>query len=277
MEDRFLPIREFQMRPNAIRVTDLAYIQGVSINFNQHFPSSKKLSLHKLSIKQLPIDGSVGYKLRSSTNKCKQSNNIDQHTFLSEWSVVLPLVYLHLFQCSFSFFRVDNKPVNESCCATFLGHLVRSRPRDRIRNSIEIRVAFENRIRNRVASLALEGGGRGSAQSVTSLRGFQDCYVRSIFTYARILLCAVIPAVSLYRIRKLWAEIRRVCGTWQVGGRRRLKGTVINRVMGVCGSAVHHGQSCFRSSFNRDPKTSYLYFLIYYSWIRSWFYIPKFI
>lgn len=160
MEDRFLPIREFQMRPNAIRVTDLAYIQGVSINFNQHFPSSKKLSLHKLSIKQLPIDGSVGYELRSSTNKCKQSNNIDQHTFLSEWSVVLPLVYLYLFQCSFSFFRVDNKPVNESCCATFLGHLVRSRPRDRIRNSIEIRVAFENRIRNRVASLAWrEGGG----------------------------------------------------------------------------------------------------------------------
>lgn len=94
MEDRFLPIREFQMRPNAIRVTDLAYIQGVSINFNQHFPSSKKLSLHKLSIKQLPIDSSVGYELRSSTNKCKQSNNIDQHTFLSEWSFHL---YIFIF------------------------------------------------------------------------------------------------------------------------------------------------------------------------------------
>lgn len=42
--------------------------------------------------------------------------------------------------------------------AIFLGHPVRTmyvplRPRDRIRNSIEIRVAFENRIRNRVASL----------------------------------------------------------------------------------------------------------------------------
>lgn len=49
------------------------------------------------------------------------------------------------------------------------------------------------------------------------------------------------------------ASLRNV----QVEG--RLKGSVINRVMGVCGSAVHHArQSCFRSNLSTSYLLSYL-------------------
>ena len=51
------------------------------------------------------------------------------------------------------------------------------------------------------------------------------------------------------------ASLRNV----QVGGGGGINGSVINRVMGVCGSAVHHArQSCFRSNLSTSYLLSYL-------------------
>lgn len=141
---------------------------------------------------------------------------------------------------------------------------------------LEIRSRFESRSKiESVIALHRWHGGRGEGfcskrhvfERIPGLLRTLYLYVREDPSVCRDPRRLFVPDTEIMGGNS--ASLRNVAS----GGRRRLKGTVINRVMGVCGSAVHHGQSCFRSSFNRDPKTSYLYFLIYY----SWFYIPKFI
>lgn len=145
--------------------------------------------------------------------------------------------------------------------AIFLGHPVRTmyvplRPRDRIRNSIEIRVAFENRIRNRVASL------EGEEEEGAPLKASRLWEDSRIATYALSLRTRGFSCVP-------WSP-PPLCTGYGNYGRKfgefaerasggRLKGSVINRVMGVCGSAVHHArQSCFRSNLSTSYLLSYL-------------------
>lgn len=98
---------------------------------------------------------------------------------------------------------------------------------------LEIRSRFENRIRNRVASSAWRERERSKRHVFERIPGL----LRTLSLSLR----AVIPA-SLYRNygRKFGEFAER--GKWGGGGS---KVSEINRVMGVCGSAVHHGRSCF--------------------------------
>lgn len=177
----------------------------------------------------------------------------------------------------FSFFESITNPWTK-IVATFLGHPVHNVRRNVLGRGIglEIRSRFESRSKiESVIALHRWMMERGRWRACSKRHVFERIpgLLRTLYLYARI-LCAVIPA-SLYRIRKLWAEIRRVCGTWQVGEGRKLKGSVINRVMGVCGSAVHHGQSCFRlNSFNRSR---FLFTFLFITFEFTVFYISKFI